>query len=303
MEGHQNKIKNLLNKKAKKPLKKSKPTKPIQTTPINESQLIIRDMKSDDKYDLIKIVSDFRREYYISVYRKVFRSWFTYAVTGLLLAISLSLVSSKMFGLCLPPLIVTVYLIWNVNRYKRANQNFNINEMELLNQTETIYYKFKSLEQRRINQGVLVAFLKEEKSIDDIDLDDIDISDFNTDDSDIEEKLADKNKKLVAYLIYGKQKDELETVCIREICVQKDYRRRKIASLFVKKACLNLFKTYGYRRITFQVSNFNTEADKVCSKYMGLINKIYSWSAYTFVPGVCDERTIFAFSINDLKKF
>lgn len=294
MDGHPANVRNLRNKKAKpkKLFKRSKPKNPSDTSPINEAQISIRDMKDSDKYDLIRIISDFRRDYYINVYKKTFQNLFTYAITGCLLAVSLSLVDMKYVSV-VPPLIVTMFLIWKVSRYKRLNRNYNINEMELLNQTETIYYKFKSTESRRMNQGVLVACLKEDKPIEELDLDSLDLSDFDTDCSDFEEKLKEKNKKLVAYMIYGKQKDELETVCIKEMCVHRDYRRRKIATYFIKKASLNLFKAFGYRRVTFQTSTFNIEAEKMCHKYTSnLLTKIYSWTAYLFVPTVSDERTV-----------
>lgn len=305
MDVHQQKVKNLVKnrKDQRKKIEKLKSDNKVSTKPIKDVQLSIRDFKNEDKYHMIRIISDFRRDFYINVYKSVFRCWFTYAITGLILSLSLTIFSSKMFGMCLPPLLVTIYLMWRVNRYKKSSRNYNINEMELLNQTETIYYKFKSDESRRINQGVIVAFLKEQKSIEEIDIEDIDISDFDSDLSDFENKINEKNKKLVAYLVYGKQKDELETVCIKEICVNRDYRRRKIAHYFVKKVSMNIFRPLGYRRVTFQVSTFNSEAKLACSKYDLLFIKIYTWSAFKFVPGVNDERTVFAFSINDLKKY
>ena len=47
---------------------------------IDDSKLSISEMKHSDKYELYKIVSDFRHAYYINVYKTVFRSWFTYAL-------------------------------------------------------------------------------------------------------------------------------------------------------------------------------------------------------------------------------
>lgn len=311
MENQEEKLKNILNRNsnAKKTSKKSKSNrinrpktraKKIDTTPIDDSKLSIRELKNNDKYDLFKIVGDFRRDYYINVYKQTFRSWFTYSVTAVLLATSLTFINSKMSGICLPPLIVTVFLLWKVNRYRKMNRNLNGNDLELLNQNESIYCKFKSTEARRKNQGVLLAFLKENKSLEELDLDDIDLSDLDTDNSDPEERINEKNKRLVGYLVYGKQNDELETVCIKEICIDKDYRKRKIATHFIRRASTTIFKTLGYRRVTFVLSNFHTEAFKGCEKHSNLVNKLYSWTAYRFVPGVTDERSSHAFNISQL---
>lgn len=81
--------------------------------------------------------------------------------------------------------------------------------MELLCETETPYYKFKSTESRRINQGVLVAFVQEKKRprIDEMELAELNESDIDElDDSELEEVLSGRDINLVGYLIYGKQK-------------------------------------------------------------------------------------------------
>ena len=43
--------------------------KPVITTPIDDSMLVVREMKTSDKLALHRIVSDFRRDYYIAVYK------------------------------------------------------------------------------------------------------------------------------------------------------------------------------------------------------------------------------------------
>ncbi len=223
----------LMNKSKKRNANKS---------PIDDSKLSIREMKSTDKYELFKLVSDFHHSYYINVYRTVFRSWFTYGITVLFLGLSLTFINSKTSAFFLPPLIMTMFLLWKVTRYKKINRLLNVNEMEMLNQNESIYFKYKNAEQRRTNQGVLLAFLKEDKlplDFDNIDLDNLNESDLNTDSDDED---LEKNKKLIGYLIYNKQKDELETVAIREICIHSDYRERRVATNLLRRICINVFR-------------------------------------------------------------
>lgn len=280
---------------------KWKKNKPPSTEPVDDSCISIREMISTDKYQVFKLVSDFRRDYYIGVYKQTFRSWFTYILTTLLLAVSLTFIQSKLYGICLPPLVMAVYLLFRINNYKRLNRTYTVADMELLNQVETMYYKFKSKESRRANQGVLLAFLKEKKpNLEDMNLSDLSESDLDTDNDEKKHANDEKNKILVGYLVYGKQNDELETVAIKEICVHADYRRRKIGTIFVKKACLNLFREFGYRRVTFQVSNFHAEALAACEKKSNLIHKIYTWNAFKFLPSVYDQRNVYAFNLSQL---
>jgi GNAT superfamily N-acetyltransferase len=82
------------------------------------------------------------------------------------------------------------------------------------------------------------------------------------------------------------------------MCIDKDYRNRGIAKYFLKQASIKVFKPMGYSRVTFQVSNFNEEALKACEKKPDLIEKIWTWPAFTFIFGVTDERTVYAFNID-----
>ena len=298
-------------------------TKQQAPKPYDNADLTIREMRHNDKYELFSIVADFRKTYYINIYKSVFRSWFTYVTTGLLLGLSLSLLSSSMVTVCLPPLIVTLFLLWKVNRYKRMNHLPNVNDLELLNQVESFNYKFKSVDSRRMNQGVLLMLAKvERKSLatggggdsDEIVLD----SDLESDYEDLSPETSrskkfkkkmssqalsgpDKGKRIVGYLVYSKQRDELETVCVKELCIHSDFRQRKIATNFLKRACLNVFQVYGYRHVCFQVSNYHQEAMRICAKKPSLIKKIYSWVAYVFIPGVSDERTVYSINIGSIK--
>lgn len=189
------------------------------------------------------------------------------------------------------------------------NRLFNINDIEQINLNESSLAKYKTAEVRRMHQGVYLAFLKE-KVLDDLDnLDDIlncDFEDIDSDDLDddqdgtkLENKINElkKNKKLVGYLIYNKQKDEPETVCVKELCIDKDYRKRKIATHFLRRVCVNVFKSYGYKRVVFNVSSFHSDAMKICAKKSNLITKVYSWVACKLVPLVVDERSSFAIDL------
>lgn len=81
-------------------------------------------------------------------------------------------------------------------------------------------WNFKTHDERRAHRGVYVAFLKQ--GLDELDIDDLD-SDYESDDQDEPEPDNDDDmnvlfkKQLVAYLVYQKQEDELESVCIREV--------------------------------------------------------------------------------------
>ena len=288
--------------KYKSNLRSKKATR-ISKKPINPAKLFVHELKNESNFDLQRIISENRRDFYINIYKSVFRCWFTYVVTGLLLALCHTFVRSA-FSFCFPPLVVTIFLLWKVSAYKKKTHNFTINEMELLNQTQSAYFTYKTAEARRANQGVILAYLKERSYDIDTDLEELldtdDDSDLNLE-SDDEMTLDEyKNKKLVAYLIYSKQRDEEATVCIKELCVEKNYRKRKIATHFVKKACSSLFKTYGYKRVTFQVSVFNWDLVAICKKKANLVTRAYCWCAYKFLPGVSDERTMYSFEIDKI---
>lgn len=279
--------------------------KKICTTPIDDSLLSIREMKSSDRFNVLSMINESKRDYYINVYNCVFRSWFTYGIIACLLALSLSLIQSSLPSVCLPPFVITLILIWKVNRYKRVNRTYSIIDLESMNLNETQTFKYKSAEQRRANQGVYLVFYKKEHSFEDYDLLD---SDFDLSSSDSENendkksKDNDSEKILVGYMAYAKQRDELETVSIKEICIHKDYRQRKICSNFIRRMYNNVFRTYGYRRVTFIASNFHQELVKAINKKGSLIRNIQSWTAWTLVPGVIDERTVFAFNMFKLNK-
>lgn len=103
-------------------------------------------------------------------------------------------------------------------------------------------------------------------------------------------------------MAYAKQRDELETVSIKEICIHKDYRQRKICSKFIRRMYNSVFRTYGFRRVTFIASNFHQELTIAIKKKSSIIRNIQSWTAWTLVPGVIDERTVYAFNMTKLNK-
>ena len=81
------------------PLKRfdRKTNKKLNTEPIDDSMLSIREMKSSDKPSLANIINNSKRDYYVNIYRFTFRSWFTYLTVACLLAVSLSLIG-KLIG-------------------------------------------------------------------------------------------------------------------------------------------------------------------------------------------------------------
>lgn len=99
----------------------------------------------------------------------------------------------------------------------------------------------------------------------------------------------------------------LDTVQIKEIVITDDYRQRKVATNFLKRMCNDVFRTYGYTRVSFTVSNFHFDVSKILVKKEKLVKKIQTWTAWSLLPGVTDQRTIYTFKINDLiekpKKF
>ena len=182
------------------------------------------------------------------------------------------------------------------------NRTFNSGELEMLMQNEAPSFKYKSSAVRRINQGVYLAFLKQEKSIDDYDLDELDTDMDTSSDEEAKSQSDDKNKTLVGYLVYTKQRDELDTVCLKEICIHKDFRQRSIAKNFVRRVCQNVFRDYGYKRVVYTASSFHTELTTISKAKPNLVKKICSWITWTLVPGVHDERTVYAFEIDKLTK-
>ena len=92
--------------------KRAKPKKSLK--PINPAKLFVHELKRECNLDLQRIISDCRREFYINIYKSVFRCWFTYAVTGCLLALCHAFVRSG-FSFCFPPIVVTIFLLWKVS--------------------------------------------------------------------------------------------------------------------------------------------------------------------------------------------
>lgn len=277
--------------------------KRLITTPIDDHLLSIREMKGTDKFEIMNILNETKRDYYIGVYKVVFRSWFTYAIITSLLGLSLSLVQSSMPSICLPPFLVTIFLIWKVNRYKRINRTYSSVDLEMINMNEQLSYRFKTADQRRGSQGVYLVFYKKGESFEEIYND---ISDLESSESESEKSKgkvdSDKNKILVGYIVYAKQRDEFETVCIKEICIHKDYRQRGIGKNFIRRMCNNVFRTYGFTRVTFTASNYHTILTTILKKLTEdkLLKNVQTWTAWTILPGVSDERTIFSFKISDL---
>jgi hypothetical protein len=103
-------------------------------------------------------------------------------------------------------------------------------------------------------------------------------------------------------LVYGKERDVFDTVQIKEIVITSDYRHRKVASNFIQRMCNNVFRTYGYTRVSFTISNFHFDVNKILAKKEKLVKKIQSWPAWSLLPGVTDERTIYTFLIKDLNE-
>lgn len=229
---------------------------------INFNELAIREYKIDDKISLFRILNEYRREFYINVYKTCFKSWFTYAFTGLLMAIVYSTFNNSTLTLFAPPLIITVYLLYKVSQYRNGyNRQFSIYDIENL-------VLCSSTTKRKQNQGVYVCLYEDE---------------------------------IIGYCIYTRQSDELETVCVKEICVKKELRKRKVATYFLDYLCKNIFKPFSYRRVTFTVSDiFNNEANNCCVKKNEYIKKIYSWRLFDFVPGVIDTRSVYSISFDDI---
>lgn len=185
--------------------------------------------------------------------------------------------------------------------------------MELVCQAETSYYKFKSAESRRAKQGVMLAFVREKRArLEDLDLNALDESELDKlvdqeDDDDDENYDGDRGFEaelnLAGYLIYGKQMDELETVAIKELCIHKDYRHRRVATCFLKKASGLLSEYANYSRLIFQTSSFDSDLLQICEKKSNFISKIYTWTAYQFLPGVYDYRSVYAIDFKKLFRY
>lgn len=168
--------------------------KPRLTTPVNDSVLSIREMQSSDKHSVSLIINETKREYYVHLYRYVFRSWFAYGLITLLLGVSLYVIQSGMPSICLPPFLMTIFLIWKMKRYKRANRTYTSTDLELMNMNETQNFKYKNTNQRRAAQGVYCIFYKKGESIEDYDFLDSDL-DLTTSESEDENSTANKSSK------------------------------------------------------------------------------------------------------------
>ena len=199
--------------------------------------------------------------------------------------------------------------------------------MELLNQTKSAYFTYATQEARRSHQGVLLAYVKERNYdlFGDSDLEELFDEDSDVDDalleSDDDEMTLDhetKSKTLVAYMIYSRERDATttdtdtgttkskDTVCIRELCVSSAYRKRRVAECFLRNVCETHFRAFAFKKCSFQVSSFHVDAMAALTrkKSPGMAKRAYCWKEFKFVPGVCDERTMFHFDIDEfLKKF
>ena len=157
--GNKKKAQNAKFAKFKSNLRGQKKSCKLSTKPITAAKMFVHELKREHNYDLQRIIGDTRREFYINVYKSVFRCWFTYAVTGLLLAVCHTFVRSA-FSFCFPPLVVTIFLLWKVSLYKRRHFNFSVNDMEMFNQTQSAYFTYKTEEARRQNQGRFSSFFE-----------------------------------------------------------------------------------------------------------------------------------------------
>ena len=90
------------------------------------------------------IINETKRDYYVTTYKFVFRSWFTYAIIACLLALSMSLIQSSLPSVCLPPFVVTIFLIWKMNRYKRVSRTYSSVDLEMINMNDTPNFKYKT---------------------------------------------------------------------------------------------------------------------------------------------------------------
>jgi hypothetical protein len=84
------------------------------TKPIRYDKLHVHELKREANIDLQRLISEMRREFYINIYKTIFRSWFTYAITGCLLAVCHGFFRNG-FSFCFPPIVVTIFLLWKVS--------------------------------------------------------------------------------------------------------------------------------------------------------------------------------------------
>jgi len=227
---------------------------------IDTSKILIREYTIHDKHCLFKVLQRAKEEYFERVYKACFKSIFTYATIGLLMSLSLFVLQNSIATLILPPLILTLFLLYRINKYKSSLPNFNIFAIEnLVLSSSTI--------QRRKNQGAYICFYED---------------------------------KLIAYCVYMKQRDELETVNLREFFVVPEYRRMRAATYILEYLCKCVFLKHGYKRLIFQLSNFNHEARSYCDKNVDTATKLYSWSAFRFAPAIKDTRTLYSIDFNKI---
>ena len=140
---------------------------------------------------------------------------------------------------------------------------------------------------------------------------------LESDDDEITLDHETKSKTLVAYMIYSRERHAAtdatdttkskDTVCIRELCVSSAYRKRRVAECFLRNVCETHFKAFAFKKCSFQVSSFHVDAMAALTKKSpttSMAKRAYCWKEFKFVPGVCDERTLYHFEIDEfLKKF
>jgi hypothetical protein len=197
------------------------------TDTLDLCRLEIREYKSSDKCNLFKILNEYRRDFYISVYKKCFKSWFAYAFTAVVMSICYLVFEKHIVTLFAAPLMVTTYVLYRVNRYRQECRMLTINDIEK-------YALDQSGLKRKKNQGVYVC------SLDD---------------------------KLLAYCVYIKEIDEDNTVRIKEICVSKESRKNGIGKYFFKHLYDHVFKACKLTNIVFTFSMFNEETNAYCLRH------------------------------------
>jgi hypothetical protein len=74
----------------------------------------------------------------------------------------------------------------------------------------------------------------------------------------------------------------------------------RAATYVLEYLCKCVFLKYGYKRLIFQLSNFNHEALNYCDKNVDTATKLYSWSAFRFAPTIKDTRTLYSIDFNKI---
>jgi hypothetical protein len=191
-------------------------------------RLEIRDYKLADKCSLFQILNEYRRDFYISVYKKCFKSWFSYVFTSIIMAICYVVFEKHIVTLFSAPLIITTYVLYKVNTYRKQFRMLTISDIEKYAADASLSTK------RKQNQGVYVCLIDD---------------------------------KLLGYCVYVKEIDEENTVRIKEMCVAKESRRNGIGKKFFKQLYDEVFEPFKFKKIVFTFSHFNEEMQAYCVKH------------------------------------